>query len=98
MIPRVFRGGDSLQARWEIDVKFDRATGYVKPGRGISLDSDPYRIERFGGAYEVISIPAELDIVNTSGTHFELVPRQAMSLERYQALLNLVVLKRAILE
>lgn len=91
--PRVYRGGRSLQARRDIDVKIDNATGLVKPGRGISLESVPEKLDRVGGAFEVISIRPELEIVNTAGTHFELVPREAMSFDRYQALLNKVIIE-----
>jgi hypothetical protein len=88
--PRVYRGGRSLQARRDIDVKIDKASGLVKPGNGISLDSNARKLDRFGGAFEIAWIPAELEIVNTHGTHFELAPREAMSFNRYQELLNQV--------
>jgi hypothetical protein len=67
---RVYRGGRSRQARRDIDVKIDKASGLVKPGNGISLDSNAGKLDRFGGAFEVASIPRELEIVNTHGTHF----------------------------
>ena len=76
-----------------MDVKIDTNTGLVKPIRGISLNSNPSILERFGGAREVVSIPEELQVIRTSNTHFELVPRTPMSLSRYQELLNRVVLK-----
>jgi hypothetical protein len=66
----------------------------VKPGRGISLDSVPEKLERFDGAFEIISIPPELEIVHTAGTHFELAPREAMSFERYQELLHQVTISK----
>jgi hypothetical protein len=71
----VYRGGGSLEAR-EIDVRIDKSTGLVKPGRGISLNSDLSKLERFGGAREVVSIPPELEIVQTSGTHYEIAPSE----------------------
>jgi len=91
-IPTVYRGGSSLEPS-DIDVKIDKATGLLKPGRGISLNSDPSKLQRFGGAREVVSVPPELQIVQTTGTHYEIAPRMPMTLERYQQLLKQVVLK-----
>ena len=72
-------------------IAVEGASGLLKPGNGISLDSNAGKLGRFGGAFEVVSIPPEIEIVNTHGTHFELAPREATSSQRYQELLNQVV-------
>lgn len=90
---KVYRGGDKLEVR-SIDVRIDKATGLVKPGRGVSLSSDAEALtQRFGSAKEIVSVPNELQIVRTSGSHFEIAPRAPMTMERYQQLLNQVVMK-----
>jgi RHS repeat-associated protein len=93
---RVFRGGPSLQAR-DIDIKIDKQTGLVQPGRGVSVNADPAGLERFGGAYriEMDTVPPELEVIQ-HGTkdpgHYEIVPRQPMAPARYQELLDKVKL------
>jgi hypothetical protein len=90
---KVYRGGDNLKARSN-DVRIDKKTGLVKPGRGISLSSDAGAMEeQFGSAREITSVPGELQIVRTSGNHFEIAPRAPMTMERYQQLLNQVGMK-----
>ena len=51
-------------------------------------------MEQFGGAYKVESIPRELDIIQRGKDldHFEIVPREAMTLERFKELLQQVKL------
>ena len=89
----VFRGGDSLTVR-PIDVAIDKATGLVLPKKGISLNTIAEKVKNFGGAFQVKSIPDELQIIQRgiNPNHFEIVPKQAMSLEAFQELLNKVVL------
>ena len=66
--------------------------------RGISFNSnklDPF-IQKYGGAWELdkSSIPDQLKLILTKGTHYELVPKQAgMALETFQDLLQQVKLK-----
>jgi len=89
----VYRGGEKLEARGS-DVRIDNTTGLVKPGRGVSLSSDAEAMaQRFGTAREIVSVPDELQIVRTSGNHFEIAPRVPMSMVRYQQLLNQVGMK-----
>jgi RHS repeat-associated protein len=92
--PTVFRGGSSLQARPGVDVKVD-SSGMVQPGRGLSVNADPAGLEKFGGARQVESIPPELEIVQRgqNANHYEIAPRQPMTLQRFQELLNQVKLK-----
>ncbi len=93
----IYRGGDSLNARVGVDIQIDKATGLVKPTHGLSLDVDAVAMQKFGGAYQVESIPAELKIIQRGARmgHFEIVPREAMTPERFQELANQIVLKPA---
>jgi hypothetical protein len=52
-------------------------------------------VERFGGAYEVKSIPPELQVIQrgTKLGHYEIVPRQPMTVARFQELLSKIVAK-----
>jgi RHS repeat-associated protein len=90
----VFRGGSSLIAR-AMDVKIDPATGLLNTNRGISLSTDPNSLARFGGANEIESIPEQLEIkqVGQNADHYELTPKQPMTMEQYQNLLNQVKFK-----
>jgi hypothetical protein len=94
----VYRGGPILQPR-SIDVKVDKNknTGLVQPGRGVSVSSDAVSLEKFGGAYQVESVPPELEVIQRGANpnHYEIVPRQAMTLERYKELLSQVKLTPA---
>jgi hypothetical protein len=85
----VFRGGSSMQAR-PVDVK-TTPTGMVKPTRGVSLNTDPNSLARFGEVRQIKSIPEGLKIVQQGRPgHYELVPTTEMTMERYQNLLNQV--------
>jgi hypothetical protein len=90
----IYRGGVSLQARAGVDIQIDKATGLVKLTHGLSLDVDAAAMQRFGGAFQVESIPPELRIVQRGSRpgHFEIVPRQAMTPERFQELANQIKL------
>jgi hypothetical protein len=59
----VFRGGPTLIARPGVDIKIDKTTGLVQPGRGVSVSSDAAGLQRFGGAYKVESLPKELELI-----------------------------------
>ena len=91
----VFRGGADLTLRRGIDVLIDRNTGLLRTDRGISLFDDPAQVEQFGGAYRVESIPEGLKIQQRGRDpgHYELMPAEPMSLERYVELLKHVVLR-----
>jgi hypothetical protein len=90
----VYRGGTSLDV-YPGDVKIDRATGLVQPTHGLSVETDAATLARFGGAHKVKSIPGELQIVQRGrrDTHFEIVPKQPMTPERFQELLRQVALE-----
>jgi len=89
----VYRGGANLEVRSN-DVKVDKSTGMVQPGRGVSVNVDPAKVEKFGGAFKVESVPSELEVIQRGmdPNHFEIAPRQAMTLERFQELLKQVKL------
>ena len=89
----VYRGGRSLEVKpGEIKVGRD---GLAQPTHGLSLDTDPSNLSRFGGASKVKSIPDELQIVQRGkrDTHFEAVPRVPMTPERYQELARQIELE-----
>ena len=89
------RGGADLTPRRGIDVLIDRNTGLLRTDRGISLFDDPTRVEQFGGAYRVESIPEGLQIQQRGRDpgHYELMPAEPISFERYVELLKQVVLR-----
>ena len=93
-VPTVFRGGASLLAK-DHDVKTDKITGLLKTTHGVSVDSDPQEVAKFGGAYRVVSMPAELTIIQRGRRegHFEIVPASPMPLSEYQELLNQIELR-----
>ncbi len=87
----VFRGGDD----WTVKPGETRVIGgQVQPTHGVSLDTDTARVARFGGARRVVSVPDELQIIQRGrrDTHFEIVPKQPMTPDRYQELVNQVKL------
>jgi hypothetical protein len=71
------------------------AAGNVKTTHGVSVNTDPAKVEQFGGAYEVKLIPPELQAIprGVNSGHFEIVPRQPMSLGRYLELLGDIVVE-----
>mgnify|MGYP002555465324 CR=1 FL=1 len=83
----VYRGGD-YTAR-DIDVRVDKSTNLLKPTRGISVNSDPGKVARFGTVSRVDSLPQGLSLrqIGTPG-HFEITPQYPMSFSNYQKLLN----------
>jgi hypothetical protein len=91
----LFRGGADLTPRLGINVLIDRNTGLLRTDRGISLFADPATVERFGGTYRVESIPEGLKMQQRGRDpgHYELMPAEPMSFERYVELLQQVVLR-----
>jgi hypothetical protein len=95
-LPRgVFRGGADLTPRLGIAVLLERNTSLLRTDRGISLFDDPAKAERFGAVYVVESLPEGLKIQQRGrdSSHYELMPAEPMSFERYAALLTHVVLR-----
>ena len=89
----LYRGGGSLQPR-RFELRFDRATGLLKPERGVSVSTRPDGLDRFGGAFVLGAIPGELQTVQIGRDpyHFEIVPAAPMTLDRYAELLDQIPL------
>jgi len=92
----IYRGGETFEMSNADLSAVDKSTGYMKP-RGVSLNTNHLDqfVQRYGGAFEVDlkTIPKELEIKWTSGTHYELVPaggNTTMTLETYQSLIKQV--------
>jgi hypothetical protein len=53
----------------------------VKTTHGVSIHSNHDKIAKFGGAYRIISIPNELQVVQRGQdkNHFEIVPKDPMT-------------------
>jgi RHS repeat-associated protein len=86
---KYYRGGNSMEmSAADLKSSVDKVTGSMKE-KGLSLNTNHLdaNVQKYGGAWEVnlSTIPKELQIKFTSGTHFELAPKQAgMSLADYQ--------------
>ncbi len=91
----LFHGGPDLTPRLGIDVLIERSTGLLRTDRGISLFDDPAKVERFGAAYRVESFPEGLKMQQRGRDpgHYELMPAEPMTFERYVSLLKQVVLR-----
>jgi hypothetical protein len=88
-----YRGGaDITNVRPNVDVKV--SNGLVQPTHGMSLENTPQGLDRFGGAYKVEMIPDELRIIQRGNraTHYEIVPKEPMPLEKFEELLKQVKL------
>lgn len=72
----------------------DPKTGLLRPNKGVSVESAPDGLERFGGAYEVTSVPPELTVIRRGlrPTHHEIVPVGPMTFDEYADALSRVVL------
>jgi len=90
----LFRGGSTLIPRLGLDVLVDQNTGLLRTDRGVSVFAEVERVERFGGAYQVASMPAGLTIQQRGRdlSHYEILPAEPMTFERYATLLQQVVL------
>ena len=91
----MFRGGPDLTPRLGIDVLLECNTGLLRTDRGISLFDDPAKAERFGAVSVVESFPEGLKIQQRGRdpSHYELMPAEPMTFERYVELLTHVVLR-----
>ena len=81
-------------ARPNVDVKVDKKTGLVIPEKtGLSVHVDQQKLlGRFSSALRVKSIPDELRIIQQGKDpgHYGITPRQPMTPERFQELLDQV--------
>ena len=93
----IYRGGSSF----ELKPGEYRITPNGKyPARGISLDANPENAAKFGGAYQIVSIPDELEIIHTPSknnpAHFDIIPKDTKTTTvDFQKLLNQIVTKPA---
>jgi hypothetical protein len=93
MAARFYRGGNSLQPR-PGEVRIDLATGLLRTSHGISVFDRPDNLDRFGGAYELLTVPDTLRTIQRGRDphHFEIVPAVPMSLAEYEEALRQIVL------
>jgi len=94
-IPRVFRGGSDLTPG-PSDVRIDATTRMVRPGYGVSINSNPTVLPaRFNGVYsEIVEVPEELQVIQRGKPgHYEIVPRNPMTFSEYSELLKKVVMR-----
>ena len=94
-LPQVFfRGGAVLTPRLGIDVLRERHTDFLRTDRGVSLFDDPAKAARFGAVHMVESFPAGLKIQQRGRdhSHYELMPAEPMTFERYAELLTHIAL------
>jgi hypothetical protein len=86
----VYRGGTNMTVMPN-EVRLD-ANGMVRPTHGVSINTDPAKVERFGGAQQVKSLPEGLKIIQRGKDphHYEIVPTQPIRPEQFQQLLNRV--------
>lgn len=97
----LFRGGNSLDARFGVDVKA-ASDGLIHPTatngkpQGLSLNlnpNDPF-IQKYGGAFPVDSVPEGLQVVQSGKPgHYVIAPSAPMTFEKYQQLLSQVQLR-----
>ena len=88
-----YRGGTSLKPK-PGEVRTDPRTGLLQPTHGVSVYDRPDGLDRFGGAFEVVSLPATLKVIQRGRDphHYEIVPAQVMPPEEYESSLDQVVL------
>ncbi len=93
MAARFYRGGSNLRPR-PGEVRIDPTTGLLRPTHGISVFDQPDNLDRFGGAYEVMTVPDKLRIIQRGRDphHFEIVPAIPMTLAEYEQALQQIVL------
>ena len=88
-----YRGGNDMTASIK-EVKFTDE-GLVKTTHGISVNTDPSAVSRFGTPNKIIDIPDGLKIIQRGAnlSHYEIVPTFEMPFSQYQKLLYEITLK-----
>jgi hypothetical protein len=88
-----YRGGNSLKPK-PGEVRTDPRTGFLQPTHGVSVYDRPDGLDRFGGAFQVVSLPDTLKVIQRGRDphHYEIVPALPMPPEEYEEALNRVVL------
>ncbi|MDD4096256.1 MAG: hypothetical protein PHP22_08465 [Oscillospiraceae bacterium] len=87
----VYRGGNNFNVRTN-DIRID-ANGNVSSDYGISVNVNPNSVTKIGNPYKIESLPDGLTIIQRGmrPEHFEIVASYPMSIAKYQALLNQIV-------
>ncbi|MEA5516990.1 DUF4157 domain-containing protein [Nodularia sp. UHCC 0506] len=92
-----YRGGNSLAPKMN-EVKIDSRTKKLKNTHGVSLFDLKKGLGKFGGTYEVKSIPDTLKIIQRgkNPNHFEIVPAEngKLDFEEFKNELGKVVLEK----
>jgi hypothetical protein len=92
-----YRGGCDLTPK-PGELSFDKVTGLVNPTKGVSVFTDPSKIDtaRWGGIFQVDLIPQGLQIIQRGQdpSHYEITPATAMPLDNFLNLLKQVVLSQ----
>jgi hypothetical protein len=92
-----YRGGQYMDVKPnEYKLKNGKVDSDPVTARGLSLSTNKSKMQRFGGAYRVVWYPPTLQILQRGRDpeHYEIVPKQPMTVEEYQAALNQVKLER----
>jgi hypothetical protein len=76
------------------EVRVDPATGLLKDTHAVSVFDRPDNLDRFGGAYQITNVPAELKVIQRGRDpgHFEIVPAQPMTFAENETSLGKIVL------
>lgn len=86
----------SFEGRLGVDFKVDKVTGYVVPGRGVSLTTQPDSLGKWGRVgvpVDLSSIPNSLEVVQAGKPgHYELAVKAGvnMTAEEFQRSLGVV--------
>lgn len=85
----MYRGGNSMQVKPN---EFKILSNGTK--RGISVNTNPAQVQNFGGAYRIQKVPRGLKIVQQGKnlSHYEIISNKVLTLNKYQALLDKIVL------
>ncbi|MEO7596093.1 MAG: RHS repeat-associated core domain-containing protein, partial [Byssovorax sp.] len=95
MVPDVFRGGYSLDVH-KGEYKPRKEAGDLT-GRGISTWNTPEKVEKFGGAFKVVSVPDSLEVAQRGNNkdHYEIIAKKpGMTEEEYKNAVKEVKLEK----
>jgi len=91
---RIFRGGTDMSIKPN-EVKLVNGEVVPNPSKGVSININPLNKNVASrGAYELTNLPDGLKIVKQGldPGHYIIVPKEAMTMARFQELLNQIVL------
>ena len=86
-----YRGGNDFTAI-EGDYKLT-SDGLVKSTHGVSVNTDPMAVSKFGTPHKIVDIPDGLKIIQRglNPLHYERVPSSPMTIIEYQTLLSKII-------